>query len=316
MATSTVCPVWIQVRCVWQALYLVSAGRGNGAISAQSPGNGQAQVMATLYVVGVPAADADDLTLRARRILDEVRRIIVDDVGSAAAFLARHGIETPVVEAMEVRSLRQVQEMGDVAFLHGGHRMVPAGNLDRLVDEARKAGVPVVPVPGPAWPLTMLVLSGLPADSFVYLGALPASPKAFVDLLSPMRHESRTLLAEATLQDIGRTLPDLLDLLGDRPLVIHRIEEGEASKPWRGTLQEAVMLAGSLPKAGNCSLVIGGARGEPEAWAENQVRAQVEALLRQGLGVKEISQQLSEASGWARRDVYALAVQVREGLLR
>lgn len=273
-------------------------------------------MMATLYVVGVPAADADDLTLRARRILDEVTRIIVDDVGAASAFLARHGIETPIVEAMEVRSLRQVQEMGDVAFLHGGHRMVPAGDLARLVDEARQAGVPVVPVPGPAWPLTMLVLSGLPADSFVYLGALPANPKALVDLLSPMRHESRTLLAEATLQDIGRTLPDLLDLLGDRPLAIHMIGEGEASKPWRGTLQEAVMLTGSLPKAGNCSLVIGGARGEPESWAEDQVRAQVEALLRQGLGVKEISQQLSEASGWARRDVYALAVQVREGLLR
>jgi 16S rRNA (cytidine1402-2'-O)-methyltransferase len=273
-------------------------------------------MMARVYVVGVPVGGADDLTLRARRILDEVTRIIVDDVDAARALLVHHGIETPVVEAEDVCSIRELEPMGDVALLYSGCRMAPAGDLARLVEAAAGAGVTAVPVPGSAWPVTTLVLSGLPADSFVYLGELPANPKAFADLLSSVRLESRTLLAEAALQGIGRVLADLLELLGDRPLAIATAREGEASKTWRGTLEEATTLVGSLPEVGPCSLVIGGSRGEPEPWAESRVLAHVEALLHQGLGVKEISQQVSGESAWARRDVYALAVRVREGLYR
>jgi len=269
--------------------------------------------MQTLYVVGVPAADPDDLTLRARRILGEVTRIIVDDVDAARALLAHYGIETPVLVARNIRSLRQFEQGGDVALLSNGLRMAPAGDLARLVEKATEAGVAVVPVPGPAWQVTTLILSGLPADSFLYLGELPVSTKALAELLSPVRHESLTLLAEAALQDIGRTLAELLDLLGDRPLVIATAQPAEAAKMWRGTLQEVTTLIGTLPVVGTCSLVIGGSREEPEPWAEGQVRAQVEALLRRGLGVKEVSQQVSGESGWARRDVYDLAVRVRKG---
>jgi 16S rRNA (cytidine1402-2'-O)-methyltransferase len=133
------------------------------------------------------------------------------------------------------------------------------------------------------------------------------------DLLSTVRGDPLTILAAAGLQDIGGTLAQLLDLLGDRPLAIATGEEGESARMWRGSLQEAAALAGSLPEAGACSLVIGGSREEPEPWAENRVRAQVEILLHKGLGVKEISQQVSGESGWARRDVYDFAVRIRRG---
>jgi 16S rRNA (cytidine1402-2'-O)-methyltransferase len=280
---------------------------------AENSKDGQGRTKATLYVVGVPATDADDLTLRARRILDEVSRIIVEDVDAPRVWLTHQGIGTPVVLAGEVGSIRQFGQTGDVALLYGGPKMAPAGDLARLVEEAIEAKVPVVPIPGPASPITALVLSGLPADSFVYLGELPVSPTALADLLSTVRGDPLTILAAAGLQDIGGTLAQLFDLLGDRPLAISTGEEGEAARMWRGSLQEAAALAGSLPEVGACSLVIGGSREEPEPWAENRVRAQVEILLHKGLGVKEISQQVSGESGWARRDVYDFAVRIRKG---
>jgi 16S rRNA (cytidine1402-2'-O)-methyltransferase len=269
--------------------------------------------MAALYVVGLPAVYADDLPLRAQRTLKEVTRIITEDLDAAQSLLAQLGIGTPLVEAGGIRSFQGLQASGDVAVLYSGRTIVPTGPAAQVIREATEAGATVVPIPGPTLPITALVLSGFPADTFVYLGELPAKSKALAGLLTPVTSESRTLLAQAALEEIGGILDGLLDLLGDRSVAIITAQEGEGLKAWRGTLEEAGALRESLPNTGSCSLVIGGARGEPEPWDEDRVRVQVEALLRQGLGIKEISQRLSAESGWARRDVYSLAVKVHKG---
>jgi len=272
--------------------------------------------MGSLYVVGVPAVDADDLTLRARRILEQVTRVITDDLARAQSLLSHHGIGTPLAEVRDIQDSQELWATHDHALLYSGQATAQVGPTAQLIKEAAEVGIPVVPIPGPDLRVTALVLSGFPADSFIYLGEVPANLKALTGLLSPVTGEPRTLLAEAALEEIDRILGGLRDLLGDRPMAIVTAQEGEGLKAWRGTLEEAITLPGSLPDSGNCSLIIGGLRGEPESWDEGQVRAQVQELLRQGLGVKEISQALSAESGWARRDVYALAVKVRKGLQR
>jgi len=272
--------------------------------------------MVMLYIVGVPAGDPDDLTLRARRTLREVACIMAGNVDTARLLLTHHGIETPLVAAGEVDSLLETVAPGDVALLCDGWAFRPAGPVVQLIKEATEQGVRVVPIPGPVLPLTALVLSGLPADSFVYLGTLPAGSPALEQALEPVIREPRTILAQIEAEALGHMLRRLLDLLGDRPMAVVASRAGSGPSVWRGVLVDAVEQLDDLPRVGSYSLVIGGVQEEPEPWDADRLWTLVEAHLHQGLGVKEISQRLSEESGWARRDVYALAVRVRKSLQR
>ncbi len=268
-------------------------------------------MVGTLYVVGAPAGDLDDLTHRALRILGEVALVVADDVGHARQLLTHWDIATPLVSAGGDAPLDAL-ETADVALLSAGWSPGPSGPGYRLVCAALERGVAVVPIPGPTVPITALVVSGLPADSFVYLGGLPRQSSACRDLLASVADERRTLVVVEARDHISAALTDLHRVLGDRPLVVAAASEEGTEVLWRGSLGKVPGLLAARAEPGPYALVIGGASGKRIRWGEDRLRAEVETRLAQGLGAKEIGQQLAVESGWLRREIYRLAVEVAQ----
>jgi 16S rRNA (cytidine1402-2'-O)-methyltransferase len=266
----------------------------------------------TLYVVSAPAGDPDDLTRRAQRILETVSLIVAGDQCSARQLLDHYGITTPLVPAPGDAHLDALAE-GDVALLYPGlFPALPESGV-RLIRGALGRGYPVVPAPGPSLPITALVVSGLPADSFVYLGELPQEGTARSELLASVSAERRTVLALAPRALLPAVLADLDSTLGDRPLVLVVSSTIGAQVVWRGRLEEA---AGGLAEAalpGAYVLVIGGAPAGTACWDEDRLRSEIQSLQVAGLGAKEISQKLAANSGWSRREVYRLSVESAQG---
>jgi 16S rRNA (cytidine1402-2'-O)-methyltransferase len=263
----------------------------------------------TLYVVGAPAGHPDDITLRALRILREVVLVVAEDAGHAQRLLARHEIATPLAAASSVHALLDALRAGDVAILSVGWSSGPQGSGDQLIHSTIDHGFPIVPVPGPALPITALVISGLPADRLAYLGELPRAPSARHDLLASAASERRTLVVRESPHLLAGTLVDLCAALGDRSLVVVTASEQGIEVIWRGTLGTASEHLVDPPTHRPLVLVIGGARERPIPWDEDRLQAEIGALLDQGLGVKEISQQLTGESGWPRREIYRRAVE-------
>lgn len=262
--------------------------------------------MGTLYMVGVPAGDPGHLTLRGRRILEEVGHILTEDVEEARALLGSLGIATrPAAIADDDTGPRLLGE-GDVALMVGGW---PGEAGRRLAQAAVEQGHAVVAVPGPALPITALVLSGLPADTFLYLGEAPPDAAARRRWLAPAAGEQRTLVALAG-PPLAEIVADLHEALGDRPLAVVPASSLDSRATWRGTLAAAAEGDEPLPQDRVCALVMGGARAVPEPWDEERVAAEVEARLAQGWRAKEISRQVAELSGWSRRRVYDLVVEM------
>lgn len=287
--------------------------------------------MGTLYVVGTPVGDVHDLTRRAARVLAQVPLIVTPNERRAQCLLDRHNIPTDLVSAGSAAALDALAA-GDLALLTPGWSPGLATPGDQLIAAAIERGFPVVSCPGPALSLTALVISGLPADSFVHLGELPRQQPARNDLLASLAAEHRTLVVIIPPQDLPTTLQDLHAILGQRPLVVVSASEGRTGVAWRGTLGEypigaQTLAAGAggpsltgghsaespepLPDqqtSGRVVLVIGGARGQDVRWEEERLRAEVHALRQQGLSASQIGRQLAAASGWPRRDIYRLAV--------
>ncbi len=186
----------------------------------------------------------------------------------------------------------------DVALLQEERLPGPAG---ALIQAAVARGFAAVPIPGPILPLTTLVVSGLPADSFVFLGSLSED----VDLPLPGSvAERRTLVA---LEETGRlveTLTRLHAALGDRPLVLDGEFAGWSQGAWRGTLGSALDHLAAHPPQGSCVLVIGAGESEPARWDADRLQAEIQARLDRGQSTSEISRQVAAESGWSRREVY------------
>ena len=173
-----------------------------------------------------------------------------------------------------------------------------------------RPGLRVEVLPGPSALTTALVGSGLPTDSFIWLGFLPGKAHARRQLLTGLRHERRTLLACESPQRLPASLAAIRDALGERPLVVARELSKLHEEYVRGTVGEALAHFEAQAPRGEIMLVIGGAE-EGEVWREAQVRAALTERQAAGESPGSAAKAVAELSGWKRRAVYALGLEAR-----
>ena len=258
--------------------------------------------MGTLYLIGAPLATPEEFTLRALRIVRQVRTVIAADTERARRFLTRldlHPRLIPVPGPGEgVDQVLAALEQEEIALLQEDWSPGPA---KALIQAAVERGFPVVPIPGPVSPVTALVVSGLPAGSFVFLGSLTNRQ----DLSLPSGAAGRrTLVALEEAAYLSATLARLHAALGDRPLVLEGQFAGWPQGVWRGTLGSALDHLAACPPQGACVLVIGPGEGEPARWDADRLRAEIQARLDRHQSASEIGRQVAAQSGWSRREVY------------
>ena len=145
------------------------------------PEEGGPETAGTLYVVATPIGNLEDITLRAIRILKEVRLIAAEDTRRTRILLDKYGISTPVTSLYDQNEAKKsglliarLIEGEDVAYVSdaGTPGISDPGYV--LVREAVLRGIRVAPIPGASALIAALSVSGLPMDSFAFLGFLPS----------------------------------------------------------------------------------------------------------------------------------------------
>ena len=274
--------------------------------------------MGTLYLVGTPIGNLEDITLRALRILEQVALIAAEDTRRARILARHHEIETPITSYFEGNKLTKLEvvlralDAGDVALISEAGMPGLSDPGYELIRAAVERGYPVVPVPGPSAPVTALVVSGLPSDSFLYLGFLPRRQRERHRLLTTVAGERRTLIAFEAPHRLRKSLADLEAVLGDRPLAICRELTKLHEEVWRGTIAEAQAHFDQVEPRGEFTLVIGGAPEECERWDEERVQAELDELLAQGVSRPAAARRIAAISGWSRKEVYRLGLGVAD----
>jgi 16S rRNA (cytidine1402-2'-O)-methyltransferase len=270
--------------------------------------------MGTLYLVATPIGNLEDLSARALRILREVRLIAAEDTRVTRNLLSHFDVHTPLTSYFEHNKLARLGSIlaaladGDVALVSDAG--TPALNDPgyELVRAALEAGHRVSPVPGPASPIAALTASGLPTDSFLYLGYLPRKSSERKTALKQVAGLPYTLIFLETPHRLLASLEDLKAVLGDRPLAVARELTKLHEEIWRGRLGEAGIHF-KQPR-GEFVLVVGGAvKWKAEKWAEGKVLAEIGKRIKKGSTAKEISSELAEPSGWKKRDIYSLIIR-------
>lgn len=244
----------------------------------QSPSKG------ILYVVATPLGNMEDMTLRGIRILKEVDLIAAEDTRTTKKLLNHYGIHTPQTSYFEHNELKKAEAL--LILLKGGQKIAlvsEAGTPSisdpgfRLIHLAIGHNIPVVPIPGASAALAALSVSGLPTDSFIFLGFLPSKPAKRRKAIERSKDLDRTLILYESPHRLMAALTDLLEILGDREIVVARELTKAFEEVLRGKISQVLKELGEGRIRGEITLVVAGEsrRKKPQgSWVSTRLSAE------------------------------------------
>jgi 16S rRNA (cytidine1402-2'-O)-methyltransferase len=218
-----------------------------------------------LYIVSTPIGNMEDITLRALRILKEVDLIAAEDTRRTGLLLKHFGIQAPLTSYFEGNELKKrdfilakLKEGKKVALVSDAGTPGISDPGFRLIQLAIESQLPIVPIPGSSAVITALSVSGLPTDAFLFKGFLPHKSKKRRDLLKELEHMRETLIFYESPHRISEALRDILEILGDREIVLTRELTKVYEEIIRGKVSEILNQVGDRRLKGEITLVISG----------------------------------------------------------
>jgi len=188
------------------------------ALQPPSPG--------ALHVVATPIGHLGDLSSRAAHLLRECDWVACEDTRVTRGLLAHLGSHRPLFSYRDYKEEAQAAQL--VQKLRAGQSVAlvcDAGtpNLSdpgfRLVRACRRAGLPVIPVPGPSAMLAALCASGLPTNGFLFAGFLPPKSSARKNFLTKHRDFEYTIVLYESCHRIAKLADDIVEVLGPARIV-------------------------------------------------------------------------------------------------
>jgi 16S rRNA (cytidine1402-2'-O)-methyltransferase len=219
----------------------------------------------TLYLVATPLGNLEDITLRALTTLREVDLIAAEDTRRAKKLLVHYQITTPVTSYFEYTSFRKTQSL--ISQLKEGKNLAliseagtpsisdPGYKLTRLAIEN---SIQIIPIPGPSAVIAALSASGLPTHSFIFEGFLPRKTSKRRNLFLSLQDQERILVFYESPRRLLTTLQELLEVLGNRHIVVARELTKMFEEIVRGNIKDVITVFEGKPVKGEITILVSG----------------------------------------------------------
>ena len=274
----------------------------------------------TLFVVATPIGHMEDITLRAIRTLKEVGLIAAEDTRQTRKLLTRYEVSTPLIsyhdhnkekrtpallEKLKAgNSIALVTDAGTPSISDPGHYLVRA---------AIRTAIPVVPIPGASALIAALSVSGLPTDSFIFVGFVPRKPAKRKHFLERLRGEPRTLIFYESPKRLIGLMQEMINLMGDRSAVVARELTKVHEEILRGSLSNILKVLAVRPLLkGECTLLVGGYEETGEFDRNSLVRDLRQLRLETGRPLSELVKEVAGKYGLSRKLVYEEALKLKK----
>jgi len=271
-----------------------------------------------LYLIATPIGNLEDISARALKTLREVTLILAEDTRHTGKLLARYGIKTPLSSYYEHNKIIKLPEIlarlqeGDLALVSDAGTPLLNDPGYELVRSALTAGHDVSPIPGPSAPLSALIVSGLPADAFLYLGYLPRKDSDRRQKIKEITELPYTIIFLEAPHRLLTTLSALSTELGDRQIAVARELTKLYEEVQRGTIREMVEHFTEHKPRGEFTLVIDGFHPDIETWSIDELKREIEARMMINQPATTAAKEISIKSGWPRRKVYNLIIEYQQ----
>ncbi len=272
----------------------------------------------TLYLVGTPIGNLEDMSYRAVRVLAGADLIACEDTRTSGVLLSHFEIHTPLVSYHKFNEHERGPELVDRLLAGQNIALITDAGMPGISDPGEvlvrlchEAGVPVTAVPGPSALVTALALSGRDTRRFSFEGFLPQDKKERESVLLEMKTSTRTMILYEAPHRLARTLTLLAGALGEeRPISLCRELTKKFETVTDTTIGGALKALETVPARGEYVLVIAGrdmaeaAAERAEAFSEIPLAEHVASYEAQGMTRKEAMKAAAKDRGMTRREVY------------
>lgn len=270
----------------------------------------------TLYIVGTPIGNLEDMTFRAIKILQAADLIAAEDTRHTGKLLQHFQIKTPQISYHEHNRHQRLPELIDKLLLGKDIALVTDAGMpgisdpgSELVKACADANINIIPIPGACACIVGISASGLPTDRFVFEGFLPAKGQERQQSLEALQIESRTIILYESPHRLRETLQDLAKVLGtNRQIVLARELTKMHEEFWRGSVESAIELYTNNEPKGEFTLIIGGLQTAAPVFSESAIKAELQTLIKEGISRSQASRQLAQQTSLPRRQIYQLAL--------
>ncbi len=269
--------------------------------------------MSTLYVIGTPIGNMEDITLRQLETLKNVDFICAEDTRVTLKLISRYDIHKPLVSYHE-HSGREVADRITERILSGENAGIvtdagmpcisdPGENLVKICYEKN---IDVKVVPGPSAVVSALAISGLNTSRFTFEGFLSVTRKQRIEHLESLRNEKRTMIFYEAPHKLISTLKDMLEYFGDRKISLCRELTKIYEEVLRMTLSETIEYYSSKSPKGEYVLVIEGKHDtEQNNISIDDALIQVEKLVKSGEKPVNACKAVAKEYNFKKSDLYS-----------
>jgi 16S rRNA (cytidine1402-2'-O)-methyltransferase len=270
-------------------------------------------------VVATPIGNREDITVRALNTLREVDLIAAEDTRKTGSFLSHHNIKNRLISYHEHNENKRTPQI--ISKLMDGSSIALVSNAGtpsvsdpgyRLIEAAIENNIKVIPIPGVSASTTAISVSGLPTDSFVFIGFPPKKKGKRLKFLTELGLEPRPLIFYESPKRLLTLLEDIISCMGDRPAVLAREMTKLHEEFIRGSVSEILMTTKKRSNVkGECTLLVAG-REEKEEIDSEIVEGEIKAELeKQQSGLSAIAKTIAKKYGLPKNKIYDLALKVK-----
>lgn len=270
----------------------------------------------TLYIVGTPIGNLDDITLRALQILKEVDRIAAEDTRHTKKLLNHFGITTPLLSYYREKEhqkgaqiIEMLQAGEDIALVSDAGTPAISDPGAVLVNLAHQANIRVCPVPGASALTAAVCCSGFTEGAFLFLGFAPAKKGQRRKLLASLVHIEQPIVFYEAPRRVQAFLEDAVETLGDRPAFWARELTKTFEELNRSTLTGLLNHCKNSEPRGEFVIIIGPGQ-EQKAEGENLEELLIWYRDHGEMSLKDASRKLAGDLGISRSQVYQLALEI------
>ncbi len=268
-----------------------------------------------LYIIPTPLGNLGDITMRAVDTLKKVDLIACEDTRHSQKLLSHYEIRKPLIryhdhssENDRNRILDQLTQGKSIALISDAGTPLIADPGYKLVKACRDQGISVTPLPGPNAAITALSASGLPTDRFFFVGFLPSQKQKKLAELQKLQKLEATFVFYESANRLTDTLTVIKECYGDLNVSVARELTKMYEEIRTAPVDEILEYYLAQPPRGEIVLLVEN-RGEmAHSLSDDDLKDRLQALINSGLSVKQAVANITAETGFARKQIYALAL--------
>ena len=176
-----------------------------------------------LFIVSTPIGNLEDITYRAVETLKNVDLILAEDTRHSAKLISHFQISKKLIafhdhneKSQYMKIIEKLKDGLNIALISDAGTPLINDPGFNLVRSAKQENINVVPIPGPSSPIAALSASGLPADSFTFLGFVPTKDSERIKFLEKLKYSSGTSIFFESPSRILKTTTLIKEIFGSK----------------------------------------------------------------------------------------------------